>query len=98
MAKYRKKPVIVDAIQWTGKNLEEVIAFMVGPDSGHSQLTIDSTMDIVVYTLEGDMKASIGDWLIKGIKGEYYPCKPDIFLATYQKVLRERQQKKVPIE
>lgn len=86
--------MVIEAIQWTGKNLEEVVSFLGGPESGHSQLKIDFTMDIVIYTLEGDMKASIGDWIIKGIKGEFYPCKPDIFEASYEAAHRVHLNKK----
>lgn len=76
--KFTKKPVTIDAIQWTGDNAQELIAFVgdnlkVYPDV----LGID--------TLEGVMTVSINDYVIKGVQGEYYPCKPDIFEATYTK-------------
>lgn len=77
--KYRKKPVIIEAIQWTGKNLSEIDNFMGG--------TIENKgTTIVIHTLEGDMEASIGDYIIKGVNGEFYPCKPDIFAKTYEEV------------
>lgn len=77
--KFRKKPVVVDAIQWTGENHDEIMKF-VGNDvsRGDGKIYID--------TLEGIMSASIGDWVIKGVKGEFYPCKPDIFERTYEAV------------
>ena len=80
MNQYRKKPVIIEAIQWTGKNLSEILNF-VGPTATHSDVT-----GLTIQTLEGDHHASNGDYIIKGVQGEFYPCKPDIFLATYDKV------------
>ena len=74
--KFKKKPVTIDAIQWNGENTEEVSKF-VG-----EALTIDTT-DLKINTLEGTMTASVGDFIIKGVKGEFYPCKPDIFEQTY---------------
>ena len=82
MAKYRKKPVVIEAIQWTGDNLNEIIKFMK-----FSNRTRTVYRDkIIIYTLEGAMTASIGDYIIKGVSGEFYPCKPDIFEKTYEKV------------
>ncbi len=90
---YRKKPVVVKAVQWTGENLREVIAFMDGPPetkSHHAFTMWEQFEDLVrkdglkIYTLEGKMDASPGDWIIKGVKDEFYPCKPDIFAATYE--------------
>lgn len=82
MTKYRKKPVVIEAICFTGNNLEEVKEFMKG-----SKLEISGAISsVTIYTLEGDMLANKGDWIIKGVKGEFYPCKPDIFEATYEKV------------
>jgi len=92
MTKFRKIPVTIDAIQWTGENLREVITFTDGqPDTRthHAGMMWDQYADLVardglkIFTLEGTMSASVGDWIIRGIKGEYYPCKPDIFAATY---------------
>ena len=77
--KFRKKPVIIEAVQWTSENLSEVQEF-------YRKESILIGDRIVIETLEGVMYASIGDWIIKGIKGEFYPCKPDIFDATYEKV------------
>ena len=77
--KYRKKPVVIEAVQWIGNNLSEIETFI-----GRSVKNKETT--IVIRTLEGDMEASIGDYIIKGVNGEFYPCKPDIFLATYEEV------------
>lgn len=79
MAKYRKKPIIIEAIQWTGKNLSEIDNFM-------GRTVENKGITLVIHTLEGDMEASIGDYIIKGVNGEFYPCKPDIFNKTYEKV------------
>ena len=80
--KYRKKPVVIEAEQYwpNGKTPDGVIWTAVDPhdpSKGNHR---------VVKTLEGDMKVSEGDWVITGVKGEKYPCKPDIFEATYEKV------------
>lgn len=76
--KYRKKPVIIEAMLFTG-DVREMEAFIpVG------KYHCDGTFSII--TLEGEIHVSIGDYVIKGIKGEFYPCKPDIFEATYEVV------------
>ena len=77
--KATKKPVTIDAIKWTGDNLMEVLIFTGAESAEYSLLDAELTID----TLEGRMKASKGDYIIKGVKGEFYPCKPDIFHATY---------------
>lgn len=76
---YRKKPVEIQALEWTGKNVPEVMDFV---DAGG--FWGDGTFDI--HTLEGVMSASPGDFIIRGVQGEFYPCKPDIFQATYEVV------------
>lgn len=78
--KYRKKPVVIDAIQWTGSNFKEVCDFI-----SSRAMHVDNG-SLIIETLEGDMKASFGDYIIRGVKGEYYPCKPDIFEDTYERV------------
>ena len=81
--KYKKKPVEIEAIQWTGKNLDEVIAFV-----GDSLEPIERRpdYDLKIKTLEGVHICSKFDFIIKGVKGEFYPCKPDIFEMTYKRV------------
>lgn len=74
--KFRKKPVVIEAVQWTGYNVAEMAEFGV-PAEGPG-------LSLVIRTLEGDMTASPGDWIIRGVQGEYYPCKPDIFAKTYE--------------
>lgn len=80
MAKYRKRPVIIDAIEWTGKNEKQVLDFM---NWRHADV---EKGELYIYTLEGRMHASIGDFVIKGVAGEFYACKPEIFHATYELV------------
>jgi hypothetical protein len=77
--KFRKKPVVIEAVQWTGKNTRECSLF--APD-----LTWPVDAYLEIPTLEGNMRVTVGDYIIKGIEGEFYPCKPDIFEQTYEKV------------
>ena len=84
MTKFIKKPMIIDAIQWTGTNIKEMLSFVSDIIDKTSDIDIDKS--IVIHTLEGDMKANINDWIIKGIKGEFYPIKDNIFMETYEKV------------
>ena len=87
MAKFRKKPVEIEAVQWDGANLPECIDFLGKNYGGHvADRHPDGRSEINVLTLEGCHIASRGDWLIRGIQGEHYPCKPDIFAATYDAV------------
>lgn len=80
--KFRKKPLEVEAIQYTGTNEKELVEF------GHSNITYNQDLNFLkVFTLEGRMKISPGDWVIKGIKGEFYPIKNDIFIESYDKVI-----------
>lgn len=83
--KYRKKPVVIEAMQWLGDNFIEIDKFIT---SYHE--TYPKTGKVVIATLEGDMIASIGDWIIHGVRGEFYPCKPDIFEKTYEPVQEAR--------
>lgn len=92
MAKYKTKPCEIEAIQWNGLNLEEIKEFVgklliynicdtaweVGKGRPH--------VDMKIKTLEGNMQASVGDYIIKGLRGEYYPCKPDVFEKKYMLV------------
>ena len=80
MPKFRKKPVVIEARQLTDANGEELAAWCSG------DLMRRAYYGVAVPTLEGNMIASEGDWIIRGIKGEFYPCKPDIFAATYEEV------------
>ena len=91
MAKYRKRPVVIEAIQWTGENLREIIDFTGLNDSAkhfswEEYEALVKKEGLKIFTLEGTHMASIGDYIIKGVAGEVYPCKPDIFEKTYEAV------------
>lgn len=85
--KYVKKPVVIEAVEWTGTNIDEIKEFCKNAcdidvrDRGESVII---GQKITIHTLEGDMKASKGDYIIKGVNGEFYPCKPDVFAKTYE--------------
>ena len=76
---YRKKPVLIEAIKWNTKNTNDVAIFTEG-----SFFTIGS--QAYVNTLEGRMNVQPGDYIIRGVKGEFYNCKPDIFTQTYEEL------------
>lgn len=86
MAKYRKKPVVIEAIQITGglDNEKEIYSFINDFDS--YDLIGTPFHAIKIKTLEGEMIGGFNDFIIKGVNGEFYPCKPDIFEKTYEKV------------
>lgn len=89
MSKYRKKPVEVEAMQFTrdSESAEFVAAWCSG---ALYRLPDDTVSQIRIGTLEGEMVAAPGDWIIRGVQGEFYPCKPDIFEATYEPVQAEQ--------
>lgn len=91
MAKFRKKPVVIEAVQWQGHNVDEVGNFMGSLVIGINKLSAAGVTEgsVLIDTLEGTMTASPGDWIIKGVQGEFYPCKPDIFGQTYEEVENE---------
>lgn len=78
MRLFRKKPVVIGAIQYDGTNAGE-IETATGAGTLYAR-----DGDMFIHTLEGEMRASPGDWIIRGVKGELYPCKPDIFAETYE--------------
>lgn len=92
MNKYRKKPVEIEAVQWDGMNTGEILEFARESasfeyhDAAWKVGAAPCVADLTIHTLEGDHHASVGDFIIKGIKGEFYPCKPDIFDQTYEVV------------
>jgi len=77
--RYRKRPVVIDAIQFDGTNHDAVADFCAP-----QPVKVGGNFTLIIPTLEGEMTASARDWIIKGVKGEFYPCKPDIFEATYE--------------
>ena len=93
--KYIKKPVQVEALQWTGDNKEEVREFISDSlsysvkdyiDMAESGVSHEDGYFFVIKTLEGNMRANVGDYIIKGVRGEFYPCREDIFNETYEKI------------
>jgi len=91
--KYRKKPVVIEALLWDGKDHRGMHDFLEGGNksmnsNGRSFYIDHSQIEggLVIKTLEGEHLATIGDYIIKCVKGEFYPCKPDIFNLTYEKV------------
>lgn len=86
MNRFRKKPVVIEAVQWDGtaEGAGPIINWVLEGEQVARYLD-DATPHILqIQTLEGDMNATAGDWIIKGVQGEFYPCKPDIFDATYE--------------
>ena len=85
--KYIKRRLEIEAVQWTGYNLQEIKDFTGNhADVKYTETKEGVVADLYIHTLEGDMHASKGDYIIKGVRGEFYPCKPLIFMATYEKV------------
>lgn len=88
MMKYRKKPVEIEAMQWVHdrpQSAAPVLAW-IREHGGQATFVPITEPAVVISTLEGDMRASSGDWIIRGVQGEFYPCKPDIFADTYEEV------------
>lgn len=82
--RYRKKPVVIDAVRWDGK-LTTVEPLLAGSSNPSVEQDLGDPA-LLIPTLEGTMRAEVGDWIIRGVKGELYPCKDDIFRATYEAV------------
>lgn len=76
--KFRTKPCEIEAVQWTGRNVTEIMRFV------KNESAIITNGVLIIKTLEGDMVASTGDYIIRGLRGEYYPCKPDVFQKKYE--------------
>ena len=95
--KYRKKPVVVDVVQWDGRNLSKIEEFLGKSFLGYRILSDSAwqvgkgipVTEIAIETIDSVAKAVNGDYIIKGIQGEFYPCKPDIFEATYELLINE---------
>ena len=94
MPKFRKKPVTIEAMKWEGVNQREMFEFLGGGQCGQFQVEgenfyIDHTAadgGLVIKTMEGGMAAKLGDYIIKGVVGEFYPCNPNVFSKTYEAV------------
>ena len=91
MAKYKQKPIVIEAVKWTGDNLREVIDF-TGLHRSAEKWSWSMYEEIVkleglkIFTLEGRVSANIGDYIIKDVNEEFYPCKPDEFKRMYELV------------
>lgn len=83
MQRYRKKPIIIEAIQFDGTNGKQIVESFINERTNAKYLPVANVISLL--TLEGELVANVGDWIIKGVKGEFYPCKPDIFEMTYDK-------------
>lgn len=81
--KYRKKPVVVDAVRWDG-NLTTVEPLLIGSTTPDVSQDL-SDPALLISTLEGTMRAEVGDYIVRGVKGELYPCRADIFEATHER-------------
>ena len=87
MGMYRKKPVVIEAMQFHGSkdSANQVLAWMGWHSADARRASMVRPEDgILISTLEGEMLAASGDWIIRGVQGEFYPCKPEIFAATYE--------------
>ena len=84
MSKYRKKPVVIEAMQFTEESINQVFNFV--RCNCYASFDAAGKPTLKIQTLEGDMITSLGDWVIKGVAGEFYPCRDDIFAATYEAV------------
>ena len=86
--KYKKKPVVIEAIQFKNDEPETLLEIQEFMDGNELRVSYEKPGNpvIKIETLEGVMEASVGDFIIRGVKGEYYPCKPDIFEQTYEPV------------
>ena len=94
MKNYRKKPVVIQAVQFTEDHVAAYIfdktplpdGVQMGSASYHAERRQVNNFSAYIKTLEGPLRVVVGDWIIKGVAGEFYPCKPDIFAATYEPV------------
>jgi hypothetical protein len=84
MPSFRKRPVVIEAEQFTDDNKDRAFNFI--RCTCYADFDAAGKPTLRIQTLEGEMTATLGDWIIKGVKGEFYPCKPDIFEATYEAV------------
>lgn len=83
--RYRKKPVVIEAMLLTNETRREVIDW-INDNGGKADSYRQPNSPIIITTLEGDMTGTLGDYIIKGVQSEFYPCKPQIFNASYERV------------
>ena len=97
--KVRKKPIVVEAVQWDGTNFDEVKELDKSSHNKEYRKIFHMKNNLKIRTIEGDMMAVFGDWIIRGVKGELYPCKPDVFDKTYdivkEKLIKKEERKNV---
>ena len=89
LRRFRKKPVVVVAVRLTETNMERVLNTINGVESDCGRYAMtdgDHCVALVIQTLEGEMLARVGDWIIRGVEGEFYPCKNSVFVKTYDEV------------
>lgn len=86
--KFRKRPVVIDAVQWKGYNVKECVNHCESIIFNH----FPNATILMIPTLEGNMSCEIDDWIIRGVNGEFYPCKPDVFEKTYEAVNEKEPQ------
>lgn len=91
MSLFRKKPVIIEARRFDSLEWNDALLLWIEAHGGHGYATPSA---IAIETLEGTMHAVVGDWIIKGVAGEFYPCKPDIFEATYEAIVEPSDEAK----
>lgn len=92
---FKKKPVVIEAVEFTNANKDVAFNFVQG--NGYADFDAEGNPVLKIQTLEGMMTASLGDWIIKGVSGEYYPCKPEIFTKTYDFVDAESPKNILPL-
>lgn len=85
--RFKKRPVVIEAVQYDGNNASTILDWITRASGRASMWVGNGTRKIAIPTLEGTMYADSGDWIIRGVAGEFYPCKPDIFSATYEPVV-----------
>lgn len=93
MSKFRKKPIVIEAVRYVQENLDELLRFL--PANVLLSEVTNESYALKIRTLEGDMLVRKGDWIIKGVAGEFYPCKPDIFDKTYEPVDPEEAEESI---
>ena len=84
MGRFSKRRVVIEAVQFTGDNEQDVVEWGGVTEDGANIVPSTVEQCLIIPTLEGEMRANVGDWIIRGLKGELYPCRPDIFEMTYE--------------
>jgi hypothetical protein len=86
-AAYRMKPIVIQAMQVTDENTKVVCDWVYGDSRGMTTVSYHAEGTVIIQTLEGTMRANVGDWVIRGVQGEFYPCKDSIFRETYEELM-----------